>query len=312
MPLEHTQSQHMKILALVFLACAFNGWTDCTDQPASTLREYDSNGRLRKERFPNGKAIEIDYDQDNRVIELCLEEAGSIIYKYDDTKLLEVSRIGSNGQKMYTHSYEYDSSGSLLHENLISNLGRISYDKDVHGRFIRSTSPYSEEICRFNPQGVITSHSLNGNLFEYKYDADNQLIALEAQEQIPFTEYDANGHLTKKISAKGGRLIEARTDACKANYLYDAFDRRVVKKIQSQGKEETETYLYFGNNEIAIYAEDGTLKQLRVPGLSPNDNFILPVAIETEDEIYATSHDYRGNLARAHKVEVTVLLRHMP
>lgn len=297
----------MKIFTLLFLSVNLSGWADCSDSLWSPQRECDTNGRLLKERFLNGKSIEISYDEFNRVIEILLEGSGSITYKYDDTKLFEVSRISPSGQKMYTHSYEYDRFGGLLDENLIFNLGRISYDKDLSGKFIRIESPYSEEICKFNSKGVITSHSLNGKTFEYSYDNDNQLISFEIQEQKPFVEYDQNGNLTTKISAKGrhylkfdqrGNLVEAITDECKINYFYDDLDRRVAKKTERKGKEETETYLYFGNNEIAIYSEDGTLKQLRIPGLSTEDNFILPVAIETEDEIYAPIHDYRGNLSK--------------
>ena len=208
---------------------------------------------------------------------------------------------------MYSQSYGYDSSGSLLYKDLISNLGKILYDKDLSGRFIRIKSPYSEEICNFNPKGIITSHSLDGKIFEYEYDNDNQFISLETQEQTPFIEYDQNGNLIKKISAKGkryltfdqcGSLIEIITDEYKVNYFYDDLGRRISKKTQRKETEETETYLYFGDNEIAVYSEDGTLKQLRVPGLSPEDNFILPVAIETQDEIYAPIHDYRGNLSK--------------
>ena len=52
-------------------------------------------------------------------------------YKYDDTKLLEVSRIALDGLKIYSESYEYDSSDDLLYKNLISTLGQILYEKDL-------------------------------------------------------------------------------------------------------------------------------------------------------------------------------------
>ncbi len=297
----------MKIFTLLFLAFYLSGWADCSNNISSPQRECDANGRLIKEKFPNGKSIEISYDEDSRVIKIFLEGTGSITYKYNDNKLLEVSRIALNGQKMYSQSYEYDSLGNLLYKNLIFNLGKVLYNKDLSRRFIRIESPYSQEICKFNPDGSINTISLDGKIFEYEYDNNNQLISLETQEQTPFIEYDQNGNLTKKISAKGrhylefdrhGSLVEVITDECKVNYFYDDLDRRIAKKTHRKGAEQTETYLYFGDNEIAIYSEDGTLKQLRIPGLSPEDNFILPVAIEIQDEIYAPIHDYRGNLSK--------------
>jgi len=297
----------VKIFTFLALVLCLSCWAEYSDNFSISQREYDSHGRLIKERFLNGKSIEISYDELNRVIEISLEGIGSITYKYSDTKLLQVSRISPSGQSMYTQSYEYDSAGGLLHEDLISNLGQISYDKDLNGRFIRIESPYSEEICRFNSKGLVTTHFLDGKILEYDYDNYNQLISFETGDETPPVEYDHNGNLTKKISPKGryylefdqyGRLFEVITDKCKVNYFYDDLDRRVAKKIQRRGKEETETYLYFGDNEIAIYAENGALKQLRVPGLSSEGNFILPIAIETQDEIYATIHDYQGNLSK--------------
>lgn len=297
----------MKIFTFLVLVLHLSSWAECSDNFSTPQREHDSHGRLIKERFLNGKSIEISYDELNRVVEISLEETGSITYKYDDTKLLQVSRISPSGQSMYTQSYEYDSAGGLLHEDLIFNLGQISYDKDLNGRFIRIESPYSEEVCRFNSRGLITTHFLDGKILEYDYDNYDQLISFGIEEQASLVEYDCNGNLTKKISPKGrcylefdqyGRLFEVITDKCKVKYFYDDLDRRVAKKTQRKGKEETETYLYFGDNEIAIYAEDGELKQLRVPGLSSQGNFILPIAIETEDEIYATIHDYQGNLSK--------------
>lgn len=296
----------MKIFIILFLAIC--NWATCSDTFWDLKREYDDHGRLSKEDFPNGKSIEIAYDEMNRVVEISLGEHGSVLYQYDDTNLLKVSRVSPNGQTLYTHSYEYDpNTGGLLCENLISNLGQISYKNDLGEKIFQIDSPYSQEICRFNPEGLITSHFLNGKTFEYDYNGSNSLRPIKATKEFSELEYDTNGNLIKKISKNGrdyfefdqyGNLIVALTNKAKISYIYDGLDRRIAKKIQQKANEEIETYLYFGKNEIAIFAEDGTLKQLRIPGLSFNDNFVLPVAIEKEGEIYATIHDYRGNLLK--------------
>lgn len=296
----------MKFFTLLILLFHLSGWARCSDNSSIPQREYDDHGRLTKESFLNGKSIKISYDNSNRVIEIFIEGNGAIRYEYDNDKLLQVTRISSTGQNTYSQSYEYDDvNGDLLHENLIFNLGRISYIKDLNQRSLRIKSPYSEEICRFDSNGLLSTRFLDGQIFEYTYDDFNHLIPAKAQQEIPLIEYDQAGNLVKKTTFKGkyfldfdadGKLLEVATDECKVNYFYDNFGRRIAKKTDWNGKEETETYLYFGDNDIAIYAEDGTLQQLRIPGLSIDDNFIRPIAIETQNEIYAVIHDYQGNL----------------
>lgn len=296
----------MRIFTFLFLILSFCGWVECSNNFSDLKREYDHFGRLIKEQFPNGKSIEISYDEKNRVVEISIDESGRISYKYNDSRLLEVSRSSPSNEIMYTHSYEYDGAGALLHEELISDLGRISYEKDLNKKFVSIESPYSQEVCKFNSRGLVTTHFLDQKPLEYDYDNWDQLISFETEER-PLLEYDSNGNLIKKISKKRrccfefdqqGKLIQAITDRFKVRYFYDDLDRRVAKKIQKNEKEETETYLYFGKNEIAVYGDDGALKQLRIPGLSFDDNFILPIAIETKDHIYAAIHDYRGNLTK--------------
>jgi len=294
----------MKIFTILVLVIC--NWAIYADSLEAQKRKYDDQGRLIKEEFPNGKSIEISYDKLNRVVEISLEESGSISYEDIDTNLLHLSRISPNGKILYTHSYEYNHKGGLLCENMISNLGQISYQRKLNEELLYIESPYSQEVCKFDSEGLITSHFVNGKMFENCCDEMHELNLDNEIEKSMLVEYDLNGNLTKKISSCGrfyfefdhyGNLVEAITSKGKVNYFYDEFGRRIAKKIQHQEREETETYLYFGNNEIAIYNENGSLKQLRIPGLSFNDNFILPVAIETEETVYATIHDCRGNLS---------------
>jgi|GEM_PF-919137 len=297
----------MKFFTFLVFILHLSGWAECPSEFSNVKREYDRDGKLIKETFPNGKSIEIVYDGMNRVIEIWIEENGCISYEYDDTHLLHISRISPSNQIVYTHSYKYDDVGALFHEELISNLGQILYEKDRNEKFIRTKSPYGEETCKFNSQGLITTHFFDDKALQYHYDNYDQLISSKTEKESPELQYDKNGNLIRKTSKQGscsfefdqyGRLVKAITDQSKITYFYDDFDRRIAKKIDQNGKEETETYLYFGNNEIAIYGDDEELKQLRIPGLSFDDNFTLPIAIETKDEVYATIHTYQGNLSK--------------
>lgn len=297
----------MKFFTFLALALTSFSWAENSNPLAFPKREYDAYGRLEKEEFSNGKSIKISYNDENQVTHLFIDGCGSISYRYDDKHLLEVSRISLAGEIAYTHTYEYDSFDGLLYEELISNLGRISYSKDPVERTVRIESPYNYEVCKLNSDGLLASHVLNGNSAEFEYDNNNQLITHEVKAPEYTLEYDPIGRLIKKISPSSrsyfefdefGRLIEAITNQARIIYSYDDLDRRSEKKIIKNGYEETETYLYFGNNEIAIYDGDGNLKQLRIPGLSFHNDFILPIAIEKNNQTFATIHDYQGNISK--------------
>ncbi len=61
---------------------------------------------------------------------------------------------------------------------------------------------------------------------------------------------------------------------------------------------KTEYYIYQGINEIAIIDSNGTVEQLRIPGLSTHSDIFRPIAIETKNSIYAPIHDVQGNIIR--------------
>ncbi|MDE3046286.1 MAG: RHS repeat-associated core domain-containing protein, partial [Verrucomicrobiota bacterium] len=298
----------MRIFTFLALVITTFSWAECSNGSNPARREYDNTlGRLIEEKFPNGKSLKISYDEKNRVIQLSIDDAGSIFYKYDDTHLLEISRIAPNGERAYTHSYQYDFSDGLSSEELISNLGQISYKKDPLERRMEIESPYSQEIYQLSPKGLVITHTLDEKTVDYQYDDDNQVIADANKTPNYSTEYDCNGRITKKISPEtriyfefdeDGRLIEAVSDQSTVTYSYDDFDRRTEKRVLKKGQEEIETYLYFGNNEIAIYDGKGNLKQLRVPGLSFDNDVVLPVAIEINEVVFAPLHDYKGNISK--------------
>ncbi|MDX8430648.1 MAG: hypothetical protein SNF33_02410 [Candidatus Algichlamydia australiensis] len=78
---------------------------------------------------------------------LSLGQLGSVHYFYDDDCLSLISRVSPEGKIIYSHSYEYDSSGKLLSENLIGNLGQVYYDNDclIH-------TPFGIETCEYDDQ----------------------------------------------------------------------------------------------------------------------------------------------------------------
>jgi len=204
---------------------------------------------------------------------------------------------------LYKHSYEYAPDGSLVLENLIADLGQVSYSKNLEEKWIQIETPWGQQIYELDTEGHICRETIDGEAHEFVYKDDGSLVAPGESLQLPVLQYDNNGHVIEKSSPQGkesrefdsfGNLIKITTDEQTITYEYDDLGRRIRKSTPK----EVETYLYIGMNEIATCTEDGQVKQLRIPGLSPHERFILPVAVEIENTVYAPIHDYRGNLRK--------------
>lgn len=213
---------------------------------------------------------------------LSLGEFGGVRYTYDNEHLLQVERLSPSEEVLYTHTYQYSPEGNILSENLIGNLGEISYEAGI----VRS--PYSLESFSFDEEGALTEHRLDGTLCKLTFD-----------ETTEYIEYDSEG----RVAGQGDkhfkyddqhRLIEVSSSKGVVTYAYGSSGERISRTVNG----ETESYLYVGTNEIATLDENGQIKELRIPGLSVNKNIMRPIAIETRDAIYAPIHDIQGNIVK--------------
>lgn len=300
----------MRSFIFLLLTMSLSSWAvlphEQFPEETFTQREIDTQGHLLKETFPNKKSIEISFDELNRITKMSLGDLGDISYSYENGDFSKITRTSATGEVLYVHTYEYNANGQLISESLISDLGKIIYNRDFQNRIFSTESPYSLEVCKYDPSWNIVEHFLNGITNHYSYTRLNELIWSRPSAEC-YIKHDEDGNLVRKGSPRGralyryddfGRLAKVISTDSVVSFSYDKFDRRLSKTVDQNGREESETYLYFGGNEIAIFGEDGELKQLRVPGRSFHDEFIKAVAIETESGIYAPIHDIQGNIRK--------------
>lgn len=224
---------------------------------------------------------------------------------------------------------EYDAAGNLklfksshLADGTIISTRKVSFTYSAKNELISEirgdkkaiTSQYYNEICRYDScsnriyseaQGVDDYYEYDtlGQLvrdrenlytydFHYNRTAKNGNIFLpnEYDELSDLFYYDQRGNLYKNQTYRYdalNRLIEA--DGIK--FEYDPFDRKFIRDIS-----EKQTVLFDGENEFAVYDQDGFLQQLKIPGLKTCKNRNIASAIELEGRAYSPLYDCAGNI----------------
>ena len=232
---------------------------------------------------------------------LNLEEHGFIRYTIENNLTSSIERLTCDSEVLYSHTYTYDENGRLLEEQMIGNLGTIHYNEDGS-----SESPYSFEKIVYDDQNLVISHTIDETETKYQYDKNQKLLSkpkstyhrFDCQGNLiqldnVFFEYDDDHHLTRAFSKDWHSVYE-----------YDQQNRRVAKI--TNGK--LETYTYLGNNIIGVHNEEHKLKALRIPGLFLNENTFRPIAIETEDAIYAPIHNFKGDIIKLVNIETREII----
>ena len=175
-------------------------------QNISIKRKTDPFGNVTREEFPNGTAIEKEYDDFDRLTSLKISDVGQIVYNYDPLFLKDVTRISKKGEFIYSHHYEkYDLDGNLVAENLIGNLGQVLHTTDLKGRKVGISSPYFSETCTYDPSGNLLRSILDRTEHTYTYDDLSQLIS---EDQTVTYAYDSLYNRIQKMK-KSAKLINS-------------------------------------------------------------------------------------------------------
>ena len=258
-------------------------------------RTLDPFGNILREEWSNGLWIETDYDELNRPLVRKLPDHSRIEYEYYGPFLKKVSRFSSQGDELYSHSYDdYDAKGNPRIEK---GLFQTTYGYDRKGRRISKKNPYYSESIEYNPSGNLirkghityTYDSLSqmtseSGKFTACYDVhynlkklNNQSIEVDSLNQVEGLQHDLNGNLIKPgfVYDEFDQLIEAEGE----RFIYDALGRRIQK-----GKT---AFLYIGDEEIGAF-EQGLAKELKILGKN------TPVAIEINQVPYAPIVDVQG------------------
>jgi RHS repeat-associated protein len=290
-------------------------------------REYNAFAELIKETTPYEHTFSWKYDSSGRCTQYTLPDHTAIRYNYSDGHLKQVSRLSSEEQTLYTHTYHtFDPNGHVIEEELIQNYGIQHTLRDTLERPITQQSPYLTQTISYGPSSLVTH--INNSLFgekSYAYDPLNQLIQ-EGEESYTFDslgnptsctvneynqilespqeqfEYDLNGNPLKRTSSDGtttytydalNRLISIiHPDGTHTTFIYDPLSRLISEKNQNTQL----FYLYDHLQEIGTVNEQNTLLQLKVLGLGIKGEIGATIAIEIAGTPYAPLNDIQGNV----------------
>lgn len=293
----------------------------------SVSNRYDLMGRRTILKLPDGSSIRYEYDAAylRKIERFSSEGVSQYVCKnlnYDEAgRPISVNMIRGLG----TLSYCYDFLGRLnriqapfwredISYNTSSSIEKVAFE-DPAGAF---TNEYHYDFFRHlaEENGQVHHHfqydSIGNRLFQnqtpYHY---NDLCQLMHTDEADYT-YDANGCLIELH--KEGKLILFKYDALnrlisitqeqtsKVEYRYDAFNRRLSKKIHlwdstccSWELQQECRFLYDGDEEIGSVDAQGTIQELRILGL------VMPsgpqaIALEIDGKVYAPIQDHRGSL----------------
>lgn len=247
-------------------------------QGKSVQKTYNPFNQVSKETIKDGEGtytLEYSYDRKGRLKTITLPDQSKIAYTYDAVFGREVNRISSQGEILYTHTYDsYDLQGKLISENHIGYAGSQEYTYNLNGQKIATKSDFfNEEIVRdvlgrvtevkgekpehyiYNDLSQLISEKkhthaydsldnrIQANNDELVYNALNQLISHANTE----FSYDAQGNLLRKVLDGEETRFESnilsqlttieKADQTALTFSYDPFGRLLVEKhLDVKGK----------------------------------------------------------------------------
>jgi RHS repeat-associated protein len=196
------------------------------------IYEYTLQGELETAIDPLGKKISYQYDAKGRVISSIDGSGVTVSYEYLDTAppgqapQIEIPFPPRVLVKYptYTEDLQYDQTGKLTIDRLVSNDGLISEEKRYE----------------YNLAGQLTAVIRpDGERVEYTWDQLSQLTSIKAP-----------GQGTTNITYSNGERKVTYTDPLGGNIVYDFDDAgRIIKETGVEGKIISYTYDINGNLE---------------------------------------------------------------
>lgn len=245
--------------------------------------DYDQKGRLIQSTDPEGSSCQLVYNEDGTIGEFVDQTGTPTRFAYNEDKLIDtVTNIkGDTIHMTYNQDlnltkvtlpdgtasqWDYDNRGNCI--MAVNPLGAVEkYQYDFLNRLVRAKTAdgnmvelkyngyddiiyakdnQTEVSFTYTPLGNITSRKQKGKVVQYKYDIEEQLIAVinEKGEVYEF-ERDVKGNITKEVSfdkvvrtyvrdqsglvkkicRPGGRFTEYQHDKLKNVIRVDYFDK---------------------------------------------------------------------------------------
>lgn len=167
--------------------------------------------RLQRISYPNGRYVEIGYDNFGRRASVTDQDGFTTRYLYDSTGRLEQLRDGNDAPLV---TYAYDAAGRMLRVDK-ANGSFTTYDYDAAGQLLSLQ----------NWQNATTLNSR----FVYTYDTRGRRLTMSTLAGDWSYLYDAAGQLTRAVFDSANTNLIADQDL---QYFYDAAGNR-VRMIQN-------------------------------------------------------------------------------
>jgi RHS repeat-associated protein len=228
--------------------------TGVTDASGTITMQYDTGDRLTNIAYPNGRSIQYTYNADGQRTKLVQQDGNTVNYSYDPLGRLK-TLTNATGQSII--SYDYDPLGRLSKEtNGNGTYSTYEYDKQSQltklVNYTATNAVNSSFAYTYNNLGLRNSMTTLEGIFQYSYDANGQLIAVNtpANRTIRY-QYDAAGNRTTVTdnaapTSYATNNLNEYTKVGNAVYTYDT-DGNLTSKTEGG---QTSNYTYDVENRL--------------------------------------------------------------
>jgi RHS repeat-associated protein len=277
---------------------------------------YGDNGQLARLELPGGEQIVYEYDPNGNLATLTDWDGRRHLFEHTDTGEIKTHRFPNGMIARYTYNrlglpvqvgvgrerdprptalcaYRYDGNDNLT-EIADNGLGRVQYRYDGAGRLIESQhdDPDRSEQFDYDASGNLTTIA---GASGFSYDYFNRLqggpgvrCQSDARGNVTLLEVEGQGTLRLTYNARNQLARANLPDGSVAEYAYDPFGRRILKKHRGA---ETR---YFWVGDTMVHEETtGAIEEMRdylyLPGEVPT-----PLAIRVNGTTFCVHADHRG------------------
>ena len=291
--------------------------------------KYDRQGRLTTIILPDASVVKYAYDAlYGREVQR-LTKCNQVLYthKYDaydeQGRLTEETLVGNCGKR----NTKFNANGNKVAvqtTHLTETVPQNGYNALGHLLEIDRKGTFKVQRASFtyNALSQLTSENNDSLLSTYLYDSlDNRVKANDEEliynslnqlisDSIAQFSYDPQGNLLRKVLDGERTLFESnilsqivsieKADKTFLSFSYDAFGRRVVKKLYDNQKNQKKLSVlrsfYYGDQELGSLDIKGNIQDLRIPGIFGDEISRQSIAIEISGSPYATLHDISDNV----------------
>lgn len=230
--------------------------SDVVDSRGVTVvhNEYDDEGRVSRQFFPDGSEMRYTYDKENAATTVT-EKNGSESYHFHDELLRNTDNVYTNG----TESFEYNDKNLVTSEKDL-NENEIKYQYDNRGNISKIVRPDGVVInMTYEKHNKPVTISVNGvRKIKNAYDSKGNLLeAIDALGRKVSYKYNEKG-LPIEMRLPSGRTVELSYDekgnlnwfkdpqGVRTSYEYDELNR-IISSTDATNNTSNYEYDRYGN-----------------------------------------------------------------